>query len=50
MFPAKARYPRGMDSQNVVFYDTRLKKYVAYVRVNQGHEAPTTPATRHPVM
>ena len=40
IFPAKARYPRGMDSQNAVFYDTRIKKYVAYVRVNQRHDAP----------
>lgn len=39
-FPGKARYPRGMDSQNVVFYDARIKKYVAYVRVNQSYEAP----------
>ena len=40
MFPGKARYPRGMDSQNVVFYDARIKKYVAYVRVNQSYDAP----------
>jgi hypothetical protein len=30
-----------MDSQNVCFYDTRLKSYVAYVRVNLAHAAPT---------
>jgi len=40
MFPGKARYPRGMDSQNVIFYDARINKYVAYVRVNQGYRAP----------
>ena len=40
MFPGKALYPRGMGSQNVIFYDTRLEKYVAYVRVNQGYPAP----------
>jgi hypothetical protein len=40
IFPAKARYPRGMDSQNVIFYDGRIKKYVAYVRVNQRRDAP----------
>ena len=40
MFPAAARYPRGMDSQNVIFYDTRIQKYVAYVRINQRHDAP----------
>ena len=40
MFPGKTRYPRGMDSQNVIFYDTRIRKYVAYVRVNQRHDAP----------
>jgi len=39
MFPSKARYPRGMDSQNVIFYDTRIRKYVAYVRVNQRRAA-----------
>ena len=40
MFPAKSRYPRGMDSQNVIFYDARIKKYVAYVRVNQRYAVP----------
>lgn len=41
VFPKEAEYPRGMDSQNVCFYDTRLKKYVAYVRVNLA--VPTPP-------
>ena len=40
MFPPNAYYPHGMDSQNVCFYDTRLKKYVAYVRVNKGFPCP----------
>ena len=40
MFPAQALYPRGMDSQNVIFYDTRIRKFVAYVRVNDRHDAP----------
>jgi hypothetical protein len=39
MFPVQARYPRGMDSQNVIFYDPRIRKYVAYVRVNERHDA-----------
>mgnify|MGYP003630766174 CR=1 FL=1 len=38
LFPAKACYPLGMDSHNVCFYDTRLNKYVAYVRVNKIFE------------
>jgi hypothetical protein len=30
MFPGKAYFPGGMDSQNVcLFFDTRLGKYVA---------------------
>jgi len=40
MFPGKALYPRGMDSQNVIFYDARIKKYVAYVRVNRRYQTP----------
>ncbi len=40
MFPPEARYPRGMDSQNVIFFDRRLGKYVAYVRVNKTYPAP----------
>ena len=40
IFPKEAEYPRGMDSQNVCFYDTRLKKYVAYVRVNLAYPTP----------
>jgi len=40
MFPKEAYFPRGMDSQNVIFYDTRLDKYVAYLRVNNPYEAP----------
>ncbi len=40
IFPKEAEYPRGMDSQNVCFYDTRLKKYVAYVRVNLAVPVP----------
>ncbi len=39
VFPGEALYPRGMDSQNVCFYDTRLDKFVAYVRVNRGGRA-----------
>lgn len=41
VFPKEAEYPRGMDSQNVCFYDTRLRKYVADVRVNS--RVPTPP-------
>ena len=40
MFPSEAYFPRGMDSLNKCFYDQRLGKYVAYVRVNQAHPAP----------
>ncbi|QDS98184.1 hypothetical protein HG15A2_14570 [Adhaeretor mobilis] len=40
IFPAKACYPRGMDSHNVCFYDTRINKYVAYVRINKVFECP----------
>ncbi len=40
VFPAKACYPLGMDSHNVCYYDTRLDKYVAYVRVNKIFECP----------
>ncbi len=41
IFPEEAAYPRGMDSQNVAFYDTRLNRYVAYVRVNLAMSAPS---------
>ena len=44
IFPSEALYPRGMDSHNVCFYDTRLDKYVAYVRVNKVY--PTPPERR----
>ncbi len=40
VFPPQACYPKGMDSHNVCFYDTRLGKYVAYVRVNKVYECP----------
>ncbi len=40
IFPGGALYPRGMDSHNKCFYDTRLDKYVAYVRVNKAYPAP----------
>lgn len=40
VFPPSAAYPHGMDSQNIMFYDTRLKKYVAYVRMNKGYPLP----------
>jgi len=40
MFPSEAYFPRGMDSLNKCFYDQRLGKYVAYVRVNQAYPAP----------
>ena len=40
VFPPGARYPRGMDSHNICYYDTRLDKYVAYVRVNKVFECP----------
>ena len=40
VFPGQACYPRGMDSHNVCFFDTRLGKYVAYVRVNKVYECP----------
>lgn len=40
MLPAEATYPQGMDSLNKCFYDQRLGKYVAYVRVNKGYPAP----------
>ncbi len=40
MFPARAYFPGGMDSQNVCFHDVRLGTYVAYVRVNKAYPAP----------
>ena len=40
VFPSKARYPHGMDSHNICFYDTRIGKYVAYVRVNKVYTCP----------
>ena len=40
LFPKEAVYPRGMDSQNVAFYDTRINRYAAYVRVNLAIPAP----------
>jgi len=40
VFPSGARYPHGMDSHNVCYYDTHLEKYVAYVRVNKIFECP----------
>ncbi len=40
LFPGEALFPRGMDSHNTCFYDTRLDKYVAYVRVNNAYPAP----------
>jgi hypothetical protein len=40
VFPPKARYPLGMDSHNVCYYDKRIDKYVAYVRVNKIFECP----------
>ena len=40
VFPSAACYPRGMDSHNVCFFDTRLEKYVAFVRVNKVYECP----------
>ncbi len=40
MFSAKAYYPQGMDSLNKCFFDRRLGKYVAYVRVNKAYPAP----------
>ena len=40
VFPPQACYPRGMDSHNVCYYDTRINKYVAYVRVNKAYECP----------
>lgn len=40
VFPPKACYPFGMDRHNVCFYDARLDKYVAFVRVNKVYECP----------
>ncbi len=40
VFPSKARYPLGMDSQNVCFYDPKLGKYTAYVRKNNLYTCP----------
>ena len=40
IFPDGALFPRGMDAHNKCFYDTRLGKYVAYVRVNKAYPAP----------
>ncbi|MBN1342359.1 MAG: hypothetical protein JXQ73_06750 [Phycisphaerae bacterium] len=40
VFPPDARYPHGMDSHNICFYDTRIGKYVAYVRVNKVYTCP----------
>ena len=40
VFPPQACYPRGMDSHNVCFFDTRLGKFTAFVRVNKVYECP----------
>ena len=40
VFPAKACYPLGMDSQNVCFYDANVGKYTAYVRQNKIFTCP----------
>ena len=40
VFPPKARYPHGMDSHNICFFDTRIGEYVAYVRVNKVYTCP----------
>lgn len=40
IFPAAAKYPHGMDSHNVCFFDEVLGKYVAYVRVNKVYTCP----------
>ena len=40
IFPPEVLFPRGMDSQNVAFYDDRQSCYVAYVRVNKRCSVP----------
>ena len=40
IFPGPISFPRGMDSQNVCFWDEKYKCYVAYVRANLEFEPP----------
>ena len=40
IFPAQISFPRGMDSQNVCFWDEKYECYVAYVRANLEFEPP----------
>ena len=40
IFPPEVVFPKGMDSQNVAFYDDGQKCYVAYVRVNKRYAVP----------
>lgn len=40
VFPRQISFPRGMDSQNVCFFDDKHGCYVAYVRSNMEHEPP----------
>ena len=40
VWPEKALFPYGMDSNNIYFYDEDLKKYLAYVRVNRRDVPP----------
>ena len=40
IFPQQISFPRGMDSQNAVFFDDKYGCYVAYVRANMQHEPP----------
>jgi len=40
VFPGEFSFPRGMDSQNVAFYEESLDKYVAFVRVNKWVKPP----------
>ena len=40
IFPQQISFPRGMDSQNVCFWDEKYECYVAYVRANLEFEPP----------
>ena len=40
VWPDWVQGKRGFDSHNVCFYDRRIGKYVAYIRVNKAYPAP----------
>ena len=41
IWPQEALFPFGMDSNNICFYDERIDKYVAYVRINKREALPS---------